>query len=225
MRSNRKSDIGNRSSQILFFMNITHLLSQSHLILPERKEKLNALAFLASNELKEKGVLRMNFICTHNSRRSHIAQLWAWAASQHFGVRPFESYSGGVEVTAFNPRAVAAMRRAGFIIGNADGDNPRYQVRLSENGPAIECWSKTYDNAANPTKDFIAVMVCTDAEQNCPFVAGASHRFSLPYRDPKESDGTAQESETYDARVAEIGREMAFLFERISMSANQVLRY
>lgn len=197
-------------------MILEHLLSRSPLIPPHRVEKLNTLAALSKKVLEEKGVLRMNFICTHNSRRSHIAQLWAWAAAEHFGVGPFESYSGGVEVTAFNPRAVAAMQRAGFLIGQADGDNPRYPVRSKENGPAIECRSKTYDDPANPSKDFIAVMVCTDAEQNCPFVAGASHRFSLSFEDPKESDGTPNETETYDARVAEIGREMVYLFERIS---------
>jgi arsenate reductase len=202
-------------------MSINHLLSQSHLLLSERKEKLNALASLAKKELEEKAVLRMNFICTHNSRRSHIAQLWAWAAAEHFGVHPFESFSGGVEVTAFNPRAVAAMRRAGFIIREAGGENPRYLVQLNDNGPAIECWSKTYDDPANPSKDFIAVMVCTDAEQNCPFVAGASHRLSLSFEDPKESDGTAQETQVYDERVGEIGREMAFLFEQISQSGFQ----
>lgn len=198
------------------------LLSQSPLIPPHRVEKLNALAALAKKELAEKGALRMNFICTHNSRRSHIAQLWAWAASEHFGVRPFESYSGGVEVTAFNPRAVAAMRRAGFIIGEAEGDNPHYPVNLEEKGRSIRCWSKTFDDPTNPSKDFIAVMVCTDAEQNCPFVAGASHRFFLSFEDPKESDGIPHETETYDARVAEIGREMLFLFERISIPTNQV---
>ncbi len=206
-------------------MNLQPFLSQSPLIPPHRVEKLNALAALAKKELAEKGALRMNFICTHNSRRSHIAQLWAWAAAEHFGVGPFESYSGGVEVTAFNPRAVAAMRRAGFIIGDAEGVNPRHPVRVEENGPGIECWSKTYDDPANPIKDFIAVMVCTDAEQNCPFVAGASNRFSLSFEDPKESDGTPQEIETYDARVAEIGREMVFLFEQIRVSADKVLSH
>jgi arsenate reductase len=163
----------------------------------------------------------MNFICTHNSRRSQIAQLWAWAAGEYFDVRPFESFSGGTEVTAFNPKAVAAMRRAVFLIGNAVGENPHYPARAQENGPTIACWSKTYDDPANPSKDFIAVMVCTDAEQNCPFVAGASHRFSLPYEDPKISDGTPLEAKTYDERVLEIGREMVFLFQQISGSASQ----
>ncbi len=202
-------------------MNIEQLISQSHLILPERMEQLNALAAIAVKQLQEKGVLRMNFICTHNSRRSHIAQLWAWAAAEHAGVVPLESFSGGTEATAFNPNAVAAMRRAGFLIGNAEGKNPRYPARLQENGPTITCWSKTYDDPANPSKDFIAVMVCTDAEQNCPFVAGASHRFALPYEDPKISDGTPLEAQTYDDRVQEIGREMVFLFQQISGSASQ----
>lgn len=138
-------------------MSIESLLSQSHLILPERKEKLNALAVIAKKELAEKGVLRMNFICTHNSRRSHIAQLWAWAAAEQFGVGPFEGYSGGTEATAFNPKTVAAMRRAGFIIGDADGDNPRYPVRLEESGLPQEFFSKIFDSPANPSKDFIAL--------------------------------------------------------------------
>jgi len=204
-------------------MNFQPLISQFSLIPPHRVEKLNALAALAKRELEEKGTLRMNFICTHNSRRSHIAQLWAWVAAEHLGVLPFESFSGGVEVTAFNPRAVKAMRRAGFIIGEATGDNPHYPVLLDEHAKPRTCYSKTFDDPANPAKDFIAVMVCTDAEQNCPFVAGASHRFSLSFEDPKESDGTPQETEAYDSRVAEIGREMAFLFQQISGSANQVV--
>lgn len=189
---------------------------QDQLISTERKEKLQTLAALAKRELEEKGTLRMNFICTHNSRRSHIAQLWAWAAAEHFGIRPFESFSGGVEVTAFNPRAVAAMRRAGFVIGEATGENPSHPVALAEPAKTNACFSKTFDDPANPTKDFIAVMVCTDAEQNCPFVAGASHRFSLSFEDPKESDGTSHETETYDARVAEIGREITYLFKATS---------
>ncbi|MCF8256259.1 MAG: protein-tyrosine-phosphatase [Flavobacteriales bacterium] len=203
-------------------MNLALLLSQSPLIPPQRVEKLNALAALAKRELETKGVLRMNFICTHNSRRSHISQLWAWAAAQHFGVLPFESFSGGVEVTSFNPRAVEAMRRAGFIIGEATGHNPHYPVKLDTHVPPRACYSKTFDDPANPSSDFIAVMVCTDAEQNCPFVAGASHRFSLSFEDPKASDGSPDEVEVYDASVAEIGREMLFLFEQIRVSADQL---
>jgi arsenate reductase len=180
-----------------------------------RKEQLDELAVLAKKEIDGHKVLRLNFICTHNSRRSHISQLLAWAAATYVQLKDVEFYSGGVEVTSFNPRAIEAMRRAGFIISHGNGDNPHYEVKLDEQGSSSICFSKTYDDASNPKRDFIAVMVCTDAEQNCPFVAGASARVSLSYIDPKEADDTPNEKETYDQRVEEIGREMLYLMQRI----------
>jgi arsenate reductase len=148
--------------------------------IPEaRKEQLDSLALLAQKEQAAHGIVRFNFICTHNSRRSHIAQLWAWAAASYVQFKDAEFYSGGVEVTSFNPRAIEVMRRAGFIISQGNGDNPQYEVKLDEHGSGTLCFSKTYDDAVNPKSAFIAVMVCTDAEQNCPFVGGASHRVSI----------------------------------------------
>ncbi|MGA1373243.1 MAG: protein-tyrosine-phosphatase [Flavobacteriales bacterium] len=154
------------------------------------------------------------FICTHNSRRSHMAQLWAQAAAFHVGLNDVKTYSGGTEVTAFNPRAVAALERAGWtaeIEGTADRNPVR---RLSAAGvPAQRCWSKRYDDASNPPSGFIAVMTCSEADGACPVVFGASARFSLPYIDPKISDGTPEESDTYDARSAQIASEMLYVMQ------------
>lgn len=191
------------------------LASSLSLISSSRKSQLDSLALRAQKEQADHGIVRFNFICTHNSRRSHIAQLWAWAAASYFQLKDAEFYSGGVEVTSFNPRAIEAMRRFGFIISHGNGDNPSYKVKLDEHGSSSICFSKTYDDASNPKRDFIAVMVCTDAEQNCPFVGGASSRVSLPYTDPKEADNTPQEQETYDNRVEEIGQEMLYLMKQI----------
>ncbi len=184
--------------------------------IPEaRIKQLDALAVLAKKEIEAHKVLRLNFICTHNSRRSHIAQLWAWATATYVQLKNAEFYSGGVEVTSFNPRAVEAMRRSGFIISSGTGDNPHYEVKLDEHGSRAICFSKTYDDDANPKSAFIAVMVCTDAEQNCPFVGGTSHRVSISYLDPKEADDTPHEQERYDERVAQIGCEMLYLMLKI----------
>ncbi|MBI1191771.1 MAG: protein-tyrosine-phosphatase [Bacteroidetes bacterium] len=178
---------------------------------PERKAQLEELAAFINEQKQQLPVVQLTFICTHNSRRSHIGQLWAAAAAAHVGLEGIVTYSGGTEATAFNPRAVAAMQRAGFAIENPGGDNPRYQVRLSTQAAPLTCFSKKYDDAANPQKGFIAVMVCSDADAACPFVPGASGRFAIPYLDPKASDGTPQEAETYDLRSRQMAAEMLYV--------------
>ena len=155
--------------------------------------------------------VRLTFVCTHNSRRSHMAQLWAAAAAHAFGLR-VSTYSGGTEDTAFNPRAVAAMRRAGMLIEKTSDDpNPVYHARLGGSIAPMTCFSKAYDNPPNPKRDFAAVMVCTDADEACPYVPGATGRFAIPFVDPKVSDGTSAEAATYDERCAQIAREMLYI--------------
>jgi arsenate reductase (thioredoxin) len=154
----------------------------------------------------------LTFICTHNSRRSHFGQVWAAVAAARYGVEGILTWSGGTEATAFNPRAVAALQRAGFRIVNPGGDNPRYRVFFADDRPALECFSKVYDDPQNPQRDFVAVMTCSDADENCPFIPGASFRAPLTYDDPKEADGTPEETARYDERCRQIAAEMMYLF-------------
>jgi arsenate reductase len=154
------------------------------------------------------------FICTHNSRRSQMAELWAAAAAEHFGIDGVRTFSGGTEVTAFNRHAVAAIERAGFLVRNPGGENPRYRISFADDGPILECFSKTYDDPFNPARGFAAIMTCSDADQACPLVLGAAHRTRLPYDDPKVADGTPEETSQYDARCLQIATEMLYLFSR-----------
>ncbi|MFH5805979.1 protein-tyrosine-phosphatase [Alienimonas sp. DA493] len=181
-----------------------------------RKAQLEELAAHVRERREAGAPVRLTFICTHNSRRSHLGQLWAAVAAEAYGVEEVETFSGGTEATAFNPRAVAALQRAGFQI-ESDGaaTNPRYAVTLGETLPASVCFSKKYDEAPNPRSDFAAVMVCTDADEACPIVPGAAARFALPYEDPKIADDTPAEAERYDERTAQIGREMLYAFSRV----------
>jgi hypothetical protein len=120
-------------------------------------------------------------------------------AALYYGVGPVETFSGGTEATAFNPRAVAALQRAGFEIARTSaGSNPRYQVQYSSSAEPITAFSKTYDSAENPQVDFAAVMTCANADRLCPVVRGASLRIATLYDDPKSADGTPRESQTYD---------------------------
>jgi protein-tyrosine-phosphatase len=196
----------------------------------ERKAELQELADYVASRRSGGEPARLTFICTHNSRRSHMAQLWAAAAAAYYGIGDVETYSGGTESTAFNPRAVAALRRAGFEIeqgrgvGAAGGVelasveepvNPRYEVTLASHTEPLVCFSKVYDAAPNPTSKFCAVMVCSHADENCPIVRGASRRVVVAYVDPKAADGTPDEAATYDERCAQIAREMLYAFSQV----------
>ena len=158
----------------------------------------------------------LNFICTHNSRRSHIAQLWAQASADYFGVKDIICLSGGTEATAFNPRAVKAMQEVGFQITiEIPGDNPVYQVSYSATASSIKVFSKKYDDSFNNNPGFTAIMTCSHADENCPLVMGTKARIAITYDDPKEFDGTPMESAKYAERVQQIGREMLFAFSQV----------
>ena len=197
---------------------IETLITDIDSIPDSRKELLHQLSQYISDKKKAGEAVHLNFICTHNSRRSHISQIWATTAAAHWGLTDVYCYSGGTESTAFNPRAVAAMERAGFWIENPGGDNPHYLVTFSDNGSHIECFSKVYDDKTNPSENFAAVMTCSHADENCPFIPGAQ-RISVTYEDPKVADDTPEETQRYDERVRQIGTELFYVMQ---VSANAI---
>ena len=181
----------------------------------ERRTDLDALSEELADWLGEGQELPMTFICTHNSRRSHMAQIWAQCAARRHGLDGVRTFSGGTEATAFNPRAVAAIQRAGLTVEiRVDGENPVYVVE-DGHGDGMPCWSKVFSDDANPSANFVAVMTCQSADEACPFVPGAGLRVALPYVDPKAFDGTSREAAAYDERCAQIAREMLYLFAEV----------
>ena len=181
----------------------------------ERRALLDELASFVSSARRRAEGAQLTFICTHNSRRSQMGQLWAAAAAAHFGVDGVFTHSGGTEVTAFHPNAVAAMRRAGFVLDASDGENPHYSVSYSAEAPAIDCFSKVYDDPRNPSRGFAAIMTCSEADEACPVVLGAALRVPLRYEDPKSADGSADEAAVYDERSMQIATEMLYLFSEV----------
>jgi arsenate reductase len=181
----------------------------------KRRELLDKIATYIRDHNRDDQTARVNFICTHNSRRSQMSQVWAQTAAAYYGVR-VEAFSGGTEATAFNPRAVAALRRAGFEISDAKStSNPHYEVRFAGETKPIDCYSKVFDQAPNPKKEFCAVMTCAEADEKCPNVEGATLRVPLHFEDPKKSDGTPKEAAAYDERCAQISRDMLYVFSRV----------
>ena len=199
---------------------IDRQITDSAQISAERKASLAILAaYIRRNRNIGPGRCLLNFICTHNSRRSQISQIWAATALHYYDIDKVHTYSGGTEVTAFNPRAVAALERTGFRIEKPDGDNPHYLVRFSPGIAPIECFSKVYHDPANPQQDFAAIMTCSEADDQCPFIPGADWRLPLTYQDPKEADDTPLEQIVYNERVAQIGREIFYAVQLVKARA------
>lgn len=182
----------------------------------DRKAILKQLTDFIEAKYRKNEKIELIFICTHNSRRSHISQIWAQAAAAYYGIGNVLSYSGGTEATAFNPRAVKAMQEAGFKINaTSEGTNPIYEVEFSDDANEVIAFSKKYDSQTNPQKGFAAIMTCSHADENCPVVFGMEKRISLPYNDPKDFDGTPQEAAKYAERVREIGTEILYAFSHV----------
>jgi len=183
----------------------------------DRKDTLRSLSDYIAGKIENGETPRVNVICTHNSRRSHLGSIWMAAAANYYKLPNIETYSGGTEATAFNKNAVDALKRAGFDISASEENtsNPKYDISWSDEMVPYQAFSKKYDDAPNPSKDFAAVMVCTDAEEACPNVAGADFKMSIPFNDPKVSDGTGKEVQTYDEACRQIGREVLFAFSRV----------
>jgi hypothetical protein len=187
------------------------LISQAHLISPERKEKLVELADYLLEQKNDSVHFNALFVCTHNSRRSHITDTWFQYALIYYGISGYNSFSGGLEATAFHPNAIAALQRAGFSVAfDKKVTNPVVSVSPGHY-PVWHKQSKIYTHPVNPKSNFVAVMVCSDADQSCPVVDGASARFSLPYDDPRYFDNTPSQDLKYDETVELIGREILFM--------------
>jgi arsenate reductase len=181
----------------------------------ERLQLLNEMAAYLIAKMKQGQEIRLNFICTHNSRRSQFSQIWAQTAAAYYGIEAF-CYSGGVEVTTFNPRAVAAIQRDGFKVVQKEGENPIYFVFFCDDSEPIMAFSKVYNDPINATKDFAAVMTCDHADENCPVISGAERRLPLRFEDPKAFDDSPLEEKMYSERSHQIAAELFYLFEKVA---------
>lgn len=180
----------------------------------ERKAILQVLIEYIQQKVDQDKEINLNFICTHNSRRSQFSQIWGKVAAAYYDI-DINSYSGGVEVTAFNERAVASIKRFGLRVTKEGNGNPKYFVFFSDGEDPIVTFSKVYDDPANAPSGFAAVMTCSHADENCPFIPGAEARIPVRYEDPKAFDDTEKEAEMYDARSLQIASEMLYVFSRI----------
>lgn len=198
------------------FTEIQQTLSSLPNVSEERKQVLQPLVSYIQEKLSNKEVINLNFICTHNSRRSHLSQVWAQTMAFYYQIPNVLSYSGGTEATAMNATVVDTLAGNGFRIQQlSEGTNSIYAIKYAENTSSIIGFSKKYDDTFNPTSAFCAIMTCSQADEGCPFIAGADKRIPVTYEDPKLYDGTSSEKEKYLERSLQIAAEMHYVFSTV----------
>ncbi len=180
-----------------------------------RKASLDPLVDYIKGKIENKEAVALNFICTHNSRRSHLSQVWAQTLGHYVGIKNITCYSGGTEATALFPMAAETLTNHGFqIIKLSESKNPVYSIKYNTNSPPIIGFSKTFDDSFNPTSNFAAIMTCSSADEGCPFVKGADGRFPITYEDPKAFDDTPLQKEKYHERSIQIATELLYVMKR-----------
>lgn len=180
-----------------------------------RKEVLNHLVNYIKERIANKKVIALNFICTHNSRRSHLSQVWAQTLAHYVGIKNINCYSGGTEATAMYPMAAETLKNHGFsVVKLSDENNPIYSIKYASNTHPIIGFSKTFNDDFNPKSNYAAVMTCSSADQGCPLVNGSDGRFPITYDDPKAYDDTPQQAEKYHERSLQIATELWYVMKK-----------
>jgi len=184
----------------------------------ERKEVLQPLIDFIQSKVNSKVTIRLNFICTHNSRRSHLGQIWAQTMAFHFGIQNVFCYSGGTVETAMFYKVGETLQNQGFeVLKLSKEENPVYAIKYTENELPVIGFSKKYDDNFNPKSGFAAIMTCSQADGGCPFIAGAEKRIPITYNDPKEFDNTELMNAKYEERSLEIASEMFYVFSNVKL--------
>lgn len=181
-----------------------------------RIEILNQLSSYIQHKIDQNQKIDINFICTHNSRRSHLGQVWMQTFAEHFNIKNLHAYSGGTEETAMAKPIVNTLIKQGFTINAlSDNTNPVYAIKTSDNSLPMIGFSKKYNHSFNPTSGFAAIMTCSQADEGCPFVAGSDKRIPITYEDPKLYDNTDLQDEKYQERSYQIASEVYYILSQI----------
>lgn len=182
----------------------------------ERQQLLQSLIDFIQEKKDANKEIRLNFVCTHNSRRSHLSQIWAQTAAYFYNINNVFCYSGGTEATALFTMVAETLKNTGFIVTIiSEGENPIYTIKYSANEHPIIGFSKTFDSDFNPESSYAAIMTCSQADKDCPFIPGAEKRIPITYEDPKAFDNTLLQVRKYMERSLQIANEMFYVFSKI----------
>lgn len=181
-----------------------------------RKELVQPLVDFIQDKVDKGLSIDLNFICTHNSRRSHLCQIWMQVAASYYGFTNFHCYSGGTQQTALYPMVASVLKKQGLnVFKITETQNPIYAIKSSDNAIPIICFSKKYEDDFNPSSSYAAVLTCSQADNGCPFIIGAEQRIPITYEDPKAFDATNNPEQGYLKRSFQIAVEMFYILSQI----------
>jgi arsenate reductase len=121
--------------------------------------------------------LRVLFLCTGNSCRSHMAEGWL----RHLAGERYESLSAGAKPAGYvHPLAVKVMAEVGVDISGHR--------------------SKSIDEFAGQSLD-VLITVCDNARESCPTFAGAKKMLHWSFDDPAHATGNDEEKMAVFRRV------------------------
>jgi len=183
----------------------------------EREQALQPLVDYLRDKVAQSAPIQLTFICTHNSRRSCFAQVWAQVLAAYFGLENVQCFSGGTEATALPEQVVKTLRDSGLQVDQmTSGVNPKYHLTYADDAHPVQLFSKTWQHHSNPKSHFAALMTCAEASANCPVIPGAELRIPLPFEDPKHYDHTAQQSAKYAAVNRQIATALYAVYSKIN---------
>jgi len=186
------------------------------------EERINTLKIISSfvqKKIDQGQIAELLYICKNNSKRSHFGQIWSKVAATYYGFTNVQTYSGGTEVTAFNPNAIKAIEAIGFKVKTIyNSPNPTYRIDFGDFDMVIQCFSKKYDDPENPKKGFCVVTTYAEGDHICPHIEGTDIRISTPYNDFKTFDGTPRQHEMYLEGSKQMATECLYVFSQIRMN-------
>ena len=184
------------------------------------RQSLEQIGDYLLQKLQSNKDAKVLLISRHNSRRSHMGQLWLMTAAEYYGIGNVATFSGGIEPTELDSRVIRALKKCGFKISTTKrSENPTY---LTSNGPgnSYMVFAKQYNGGQNPTSDFIAVVLSEVVNKKLETIPGADKKVPMLYEDLENFDGSPEEERKYDEGCRQIARAMFYVMQYTKKNLN-----
>ena len=169
----------------------------------KRKKRLDNIASVINENLnKTRSIV---FLCTHNSRRSQICEVWGKVFAEIYR-KKININSAGAFKTVVHSQVYESIVKCGLIVNNKKEiffDKKKFKLN-----------SKTTDSIT--MKNFIAVMTCSDAEKSCPHDPKSIRNIKMFFNDPRIYDETDKMSREYLKTTTYIAEELNYIFKNIN---------
>ena len=169
----------------------------------KQKDRLELIANELNKKIKETNVLV--FLCTHNSRRSQICEVWGSIFSLIYKKEILINSAGTIK-TSVHKEIFNVLKKCGVSVNENE--------EIAFKNLLIKLKSKTLDQI--DAKKFIAIMTCSDAEKSCPIDSRSVKNINMFFKDPKVYDNTKYMEEEYLKTNSNIAEELNYIFKRIN---------